>query len=72
MQPFAVRARPRGLGLLGSRRILLGRLPSGIAFLHAPGTPSMKGLSVITSYLLTVLFCFVLSIILLVFHMYMN
>jgi hypothetical protein len=50
----------------------LGRLPSGIAFLHAPGNPSMKGLSVITSYLLTVLFCFVLSIILLVFHMYMN
>ena len=32
----------------------------------------MKGLSVITSYMLTVLFCVVLSIVLLVFNMYVN
>lgn len=32
----------------------------------------MKGLSIVTSYMLTVMFCVVLSIILLAFHMYMN
>jgi len=32
----------------------------------------MKGLSIITSYMLVVLFCLVLSFVLLAFHMYMN